>query len=78
VGRHNWLHIGGDGGLHARAVLLSLAASVKRHEANPWAYLTHVLTLLASRRPGANLTDLLPDGWTRARVETLMGAGSDP
>jgi transposase len=78
VGRNNWLHIGGDGGLRATAVLLSLAASVKRHEINPWAYLTQVLTQLPSRRPGADLTDLLPDTWTSARVGVLMSAGSDP
>jgi transposase len=75
VGRNNWLHIGGDGGLRPTAVLLSLAASVKRHGVNPWAYLTYVLTQLPARRPGADLTDLLPDGWTRAQVGALMGAG---
>jgi transposase len=75
VGRRNWLHLGGDGGLRPTAVLLSLAASVKRHGVNPWAYLTHVLTQLPARRPGADLTDLLPDGWTCAQVAVLMGAG---
>jgi hypothetical protein len=61
VGRRNWLHLGGDGGMRPTAVLLSLAASVKRRGVNPWAYLTHVLTQLPARRPGANLADLLPD-----------------
>jgi transposase len=75
VGRNNWLHIGGDGGLRPTAVLLSLAASVKRHGVNPWAYLKYVLTELPARQPGTNLTDLLPDGWTRARVGALIGAG---
>ena len=56
-------------------VVLSVAASVKRHGVNPWAYLTHVLTQLPARRPGADLTDLLPDGWTCAHVGVLMGAG---
>jgi hypothetical protein len=78
VGRNNWLHIGGDGGLRTTAVLLSVAASVKRHEINPWAYLTHILTQLPSRRPGADLTDLLPHTWTSPRVGVLMGSGSDP
>ncbi len=36
VGRNNWLHIGGDGGLMPAAVLLSVAASVRRHGVNPW------------------------------------------
>jgi hypothetical protein len=47
-------------------VLLSLAASVKRHGINPWAYLKHVLTELPARPTGADLADLLPDGWARA------------
>jgi hypothetical protein len=67
VGRNNWLHIGGDGGLRPTAVLLSLAASVKRHGVNPWVYLKHVLTELPARPAGADLTDLLPDGWSRSR-----------
>jgi hypothetical protein len=67
VGRNNWLHIGGDGGLRPTAVLLSLAASVKRHGVNPWVYLKHVLTELPARPAGADLTDLLPDGRSRSR-----------
>ncbi|MSR55125.1 MAG: hypothetical protein EXS09_17820, partial [Gemmataceae bacterium] len=38
IGRRNWLHVGGDGGLNPTAVLLSLAASAKRHALNPWDY----------------------------------------
>jgi hypothetical protein len=67
VGRRNWLHVAGDGGLRPTAVLLSLAASVKRHGVNPWAYLKHVLTELPARRSGADLTELLPDVWGRIR-----------
>ena len=55
-------------------MLPSLAASVKRHGVNPWAYLTHVLAQLPVRGPGADLTDLLPDEWTCAQVGVLMGA----
>ena len=65
VGRRNWLHLGGDGGLKPTAVLLSIAASVKRHGLNPWAYLKHVLTELPARPAGADLADLLPDRWAR-------------
>jgi transposase len=75
VGRNNWLHIGGDGGLRPTAILLSLAASVKRHRINPWPYLMHVLTQAPARRPGADLTDLLPDRWASARVWALIGTG---
>jgi hypothetical protein len=66
VGRKNWLHLGGDGGLRPTAVLLSVAASVKRHGINPWVYLKDVLTELPARTPGDDLTDLLPDGWLRS------------
>jgi hypothetical protein len=51
VGRKNWLHLGGDGGLLSTAVLRSVTASAKRHGAEPWAYLTHVLTELRARPP---------------------------
>jgi transposase len=75
VGRRNWLHLGRDGGLRPTAVLLSVAASAKRHGVHPWVYLKHLLTELPARRPGADLADLLPDGWTLAQVGALMGAG---
>jgi hypothetical protein len=64
VGRKNWLHLGGDGGLRPTAVLLSVAGSVKRHGINPWVYIKHVLTELPSRSPGSELADLLSDIWT--------------
>jgi hypothetical protein len=77
VGRNNWLHIGGDGGVRPTAVLLSLAASVRRHGINPWAYVKHVLTELAALPVGADLTDLLPDRWAQAaRTSTPAAPGS--
>ena len=68
VGRRNWLQIAGDGGLKSAAVLLSVAASVKRHGINPWAYLKEVLTELPPRSPDSDLTDLLPDVWAPSRA----------
>ena len=59
VGRRNWLHLGGDGGLRPTAVLLSVAASAKRHGVDPWGHLSHILTELPGRPAGADLTDLL-------------------
>jgi hypothetical protein len=53
-------------------VLLSVAASVKRHGIDPWAYLTHVLSELPIRTSGA---DLLPDAWAKSRGETRHRAG---
>jgi hypothetical protein len=60
VGRRNWLHLGGDGALRPTAVLLSVTASAKRHQLDPWAYFRHLLTELPGRRPGGELSDLLP------------------
>jgi hypothetical protein len=70
VGRRNWLHRGGDGALRTTAVLLRFTASVKRHGIAPWAYLKHVLTELPARPPGAGLSDLLPDRWSRDQPGT--------
>lgn len=75
VGRANWLQIGGDGGLTPTAVLLSIAASARRHRVNPWAFLTHVLKELPARSAGADLRDLLPDEWARARGGARHRAG---
>jgi len=44
---------------------MSIAASVERHGINPWVYLKDILTELPARSPGTELTDLLPDMWTR-------------
>jgi transposase len=76
IGRRNWLHIAGDGGLRPTALLLSLAASVRRPGINPWAYLTHVLTELPARPPGADLADLLQDGCARSRARASCTACS--
>lgn len=65
VGRRNWLHIAGDGGLPSAAVLLSIAASAKRHHVNPWNYIKHILTELPARPSGSDLSDLLPNVWAK-------------
>ena len=61
LGRNNWLFIGGDMGLSSASVLLSLCASAKQHNLNPWEYLKDVLTRAC--QPGAELKHLLPDCW---------------
>jgi transposase len=63
VGRRNWLFIGGDGGIPAASLLLSLVASAKQHGLNPWLYLRDVLTRLPARPPNSDVSDLLPDRW---------------
>jgi transposase len=68
VGRANWLHVGGDGGLKTASVLLSVCSSATRHHLNPWSYLRHMLDQLAARSVDDDLVDLLPDAWARRHV----------
>ena len=68
VGRANWWHIGGDGGLKTAAVLLSVCATATRHGLNPWSYLRDVFDRLAGRPADADMSDLLPDVWSEAHL----------
>jgi transposase len=68
VGRRNWLQIAGDGGLKSAAVLLSVAATVKRHGLNPWVYIKHLLSAMAARPPDTDCSDLLPDVWQQTHA----------
>ena len=68
VGRRNWLQIAGDGGLKSAAVLLSIAATAKRHGINPWVYIKHILSESAARLRDADFSDLLPDAWALAHT----------
>ena len=61
VGRSNWLHVGGDGGLKTAPVHLSVCGSATRPHPNPWSYLCDVLDQLAARSADADVSDLLPD-----------------
>jgi transposase len=70
VGRRNWLQIAGDGGLKSAAVLLSIAATAKRHGMNPWVYVKHILTASAARPRDADFSDLLPDAWAQTQAST--------
>jgi hypothetical protein len=49
MGRSNWLHVGGDGGLKAASVLMSVCATATRYRLNPWSYLRDVLDQLGVR-----------------------------
>lgn len=70
IGRANWLHVGGDGGLKTASVLLSVCAGAARHRLDPWAYLRDVLDQLAARSGGGDVNDLLPDAWAARRAPT--------
>jgi hypothetical protein len=69
IGRANWMHVGGDGGLKTTSVLLSVCASATRHRLNPLSYLRNLLDHLAIRPAAADLADLLPDEWARTQGE---------
>jgi hypothetical protein len=52
--------------MKSAAVLLSVAASAKRHGINPWAYVKRIFTAAAPRPRAADFSDLLPDRWAHA------------
>lgn len=71
VGRKNWLFCATDNGAEWNATVVSLIASCRMHDIEPWAYLRDVLTLL----PGwlkSQVIELAPAYWreTLARPET--------
>jgi hypothetical protein len=74
IGRRNWLQIAGDGGLHSAAVLLSVAASAKRHGVNPWVYVKRIFTASAARPRAADFSDLLPNAWAQASASPSLAA----
>jgi IS66 C-terminal element len=54
---------------------LSVWASARRNRLDPWAYLTHVVSELPACSAGADLRDLLPVEWAKARGGTHHRAG---
>jgi hypothetical protein len=50
IGRKNWLFVDSRTRGERAAILLSLVASAKANQVEPWAYLPSVFTLLADRR----------------------------
>jgi len=61
IGRKNWLFVGSVEAGSRAAVLMSLVASCKLNQVEPWAYLRECFEKLAGRSPGDSLDDLLPD-----------------
>jgi transposase len=73
LGRKNWLFCGSERGARAAVIYFSLAASCRRHDLDPFAYLRDLFTRLpvllaeARSRPSAEqLRPLLPDRWQAA------------
>lgn len=63
MGRKNWLFCASDGGAEWNATAVSLIASCRMHDIEPWAYLRDVLTLLPAW-PVARALELAPASWS--------------
>jgi transposase len=71
VGSKNWIFCGSDNGVEWNTTVVSLIASCRLHDIEPWAYLRDVLTLLPGW-PDDKVVELAPKYWkeTRARPDT--------
>lgn len=67
VGRKNWLFCGSDNGVEWNTTIVSLIASCRLHDIEPWAYLRDVLTLLPVWAQGKAL-ELSPKYWKATLV----------
>ena len=79
VGRKNWLFIGSDDGALANTTFVSLLASCRMHDVEPWAYLRDVFCLLPSW-PAHRMLELAPMHWqaTSALEEAKNVLATDP
>ena len=68
VGRKNWLFAGSDAGGKTAATLMSLCTTCKNLGVDAFAYLRDVLERI-STHPARRIGELLPDQWTKERVE---------
>jgi transposase len=66
IGRKNWLFVGSVPAGRRAAVLLSLVASCKRNQVEPWAWLRDVLTRIAR---GESVEQFLPDIWLQSHPQ---------
>ena len=75
IGRKNFLFVGSETGSDRAAILLSVIASAKLCEVEPWAWLNAVFRELPLRIAAADpdkppdLTDLLPDNWLQSHPQ---------
>lgn len=70
LGRKNWLFAGSDNGGKTAAVLMSLCATCKALNTEPFAYLRDVLERV-STHPNRRIEELLPDRWKPAESPDL-------
>jgi transposase len=69
IGRKNWLFVGSVNAGRRSAVLMSLIASCKANEVEPWAYLKDIFTRLPQGLSEDELRSLLPDLWLTANPD---------
>jgi hypothetical protein len=67
IGRKNWMHVMSDEGGKRTAILYSIIATCKLNNINPEEYLRDVLMRMAMRPEDANIQDLIPTEWLKAR-----------
>jgi transposase len=60
IGRKAWLFSNSVAGADASAIIYSLMLTCRACDIEPYTYLLHILTELPRRRPGDDVTDLLP------------------
>jgi transposase len=72
LGRKNWLFAGSDNGGRTAAVLMSLCATCKAWDIDPFAYLRDVLERV-STHPNSRIEELLPDRWKPAESTEAAG-----
>lgn len=61
LGRKNWMHLGGEGGLETASIHATLVNTCKRLGINPYLYLRDVFIRLGQGED--SIDDLLPDRW---------------
>jgi transposase len=72
VGRKNWLFIGSEDGALANTTFVSLLASCRLHDIEPWSYLRDVFCLLPDW-PAHRMLELAPLNWkTTAQLEDVV------
>jgi transposase len=64
VGRRNWTFVGSDDAGEVNATFVSLLASCRLHEIEPWSYLRDLLCLLPSW-PSRRVLELAPVHWQK-------------
>jgi hypothetical protein len=62
VGRKNWLFVGSEDGAIANTTFVSLLASCRLHDVEPWSYLRDVFCLLPDW-PAHRMLQLAPLNW---------------